>query len=158
MQLNAIVKSGGNKLKGDFYYDYENSAWQGHNVTDDLRRLGVGEGQRMLHYRDPNVSIGGPILRDKIVVLHVGPRSADRRHGAGFPVESPSDFEFPDAADEHHLQDQLSALARTTGSATTFSGAGSSSLIAARAARAISTRRSGRTAGRGRPTSSGTAS
>ena len=95
VQLNAIVKSGSNQLHGDFYYDYENSAWQGRNVTDDLRRLGVGEGQRMLDYRDPNVSIGGPIMRDRLWYFT---SFRDQKTGVtvpGFPVENPSDFEFP---------------------------------------------------------------
>jgi Carboxypeptidase regulatory-like domain len=95
VQLNAIVKSGGNRLKGDFYFDYENSAWQGHNVTDDLRRVGVGEGQRMTMYRDPNIAIGGPIKRDKFWYF-VSVR--DQQTGVtvpGFPVDAPSNFEFP---------------------------------------------------------------
>jgi carboxypeptidase family protein len=94
VQLNAIVKSGGNTLKGDFYIDYENSKWQGHNVTDELRRLGVGEGQRMTMYRDPNFTIGGPIKRDKF--WYFG-SARDQKTGVtvpGFPVDAPSDFEF----------------------------------------------------------------
>ena len=63
--MNAVIKSGGNKFKGDFYYDYENKDFQGNNLTDELFRVGVTEGTRILLYRDPNISIGGPIKRDK---------------------------------------------------------------------------------------------
>jgi hypothetical protein len=94
VQLNAVVKSGGNRFKGDFYYDYENKDFQGRNVTDRLRRLGVGEGQRILLYRDPNVSLGGPIKRDKMWFFG---SFRDQRTGVtvdGFPVERPGGFFF----------------------------------------------------------------
>ena len=94
VQLNAVVKSGGNKFKGDFYYDYENKHLQGNNVTDELRRVGVTEGTQILLYRDPNVSLGGPILRDKLWFFT---SVRDQRTGTtidGFPVESPGGFFF----------------------------------------------------------------
>ena len=94
VQLNAVVKSGGNKFKGDFYYDYENKHLQGNNVTDELRRVGVTEGTRILLYRDPNVSLGGPILRDKLWFFT---SFRDQRTGTtvdGFPVEQPGGFFF----------------------------------------------------------------
>jgi len=94
VQLNAIVKSGGNRFKGDFYYDYENNRFQGRNVTDQLRRLGVGEGQRILLYRDPNFSLGGPIKKDRMWFFT---SFRDQRTGVtvdGFPVEKPGGFFF----------------------------------------------------------------
>jgi hypothetical protein len=94
VQLNAVVKSGSNKFKGDFYYDYENQHLQGHNVTDDLRRLGVTEGTRILLYRDPNVTLGGPIIHDKFWFFT---SVRDQRTGTtvdGFPVEHPGGFFF----------------------------------------------------------------
>ena len=94
VQLNAIVKSGGNKFKGDLYYDYENKNFQGRNITDGLRRLGVGEGTRILLYRDPNLSFGGPIKRDKMWFFT---SFRDQRTGVtvdGFPVENPGGFFF----------------------------------------------------------------
>lgn len=92
VQLNAIIKSGSNKFKGDFYYDYENKHLQSTNITDALRRVGAGEGTRILSYRDPNLSAGGPIKLDKMWYF-VSLR--DQRSGvtvSGFPVEKPSDF------------------------------------------------------------------
>ena len=94
VQLNAIIRSGGNKFKGDIYFDYENKNFQGHNVTDELRRKGVGEGQRILLYRDPNFSLGGPIIRDKFWFFT---SVRDQRTGVtvdGFPVENPGGFFF----------------------------------------------------------------
>ena len=94
VQLNAVIKSGGNRFKGDLYYDYENKDFQGRNVDDGLRRLGVGEGQRILLYRDPNVSFGGPIKPDKMWFFT---SIRDQRTGVtvdGFPVENPGGFFF----------------------------------------------------------------
>ena len=111
VQLNAVVKSGGNKFKGDFYYDYENKDFQGNNVTDELRRVGVTEGTRILLYRDPNVEPRRPDQARQAVVLHVVPRSAHGRHRRRVPGREARRVLLRDAADEHHLQDQLSALA-----------------------------------------------
>jgi hypothetical protein len=94
VQLNAVVRSGGNKFKGDFYYDYENESLQGHNVTDQLRHLGVTEGTRILLYRDPNFALGGPIIRDKLWFFT---SIRDQRTGVtvdNFPVENPGGFFF----------------------------------------------------------------
>ncbi|MGH9384478.1 MAG: carboxypeptidase regulatory-like domain-containing protein [Vicinamibacterales bacterium] len=94
-QVNAVIKSGGNQFRGDLYLDYENQKLQGRNIDDRLARLGVGEGTRILKYRDPNISGGGPIKRDKL--WYFG-SYRDQQTGvtvAGFPVEAPSDFEFP---------------------------------------------------------------
>jgi hypothetical protein len=94
VQLNAVIKSGGNKFKGDMYYDYENKDFQGTNVTDALRRVGVTEGTRILLYRDPNFSLGGPIKRDKFWFFT---SLRDQRTGVtvdGFPVEKPGNFFF----------------------------------------------------------------
>ena len=94
VQLNAVIKSGGNKFKGDVYYDYENKHFQGQNITNDLRRVGVTEGTRILLYRDPNLSLGGPIKRDKFWFFT---SFRDQRTGVtvdGFPVENPGGFFF----------------------------------------------------------------
>jgi hypothetical protein len=94
VQLNAVIKSGGNTFKGDVYYDYENRHLQGHNVTDELRQKGVTEGTRILLYRDPNFSMGGPIKRDKFWFFG---SFRDQRTGVtvdGFPVENPGGFFF----------------------------------------------------------------
>lgn len=97
--VNAVLKSGGNDVHVDFYLDYENKDLQGTNVTDALRRLGVGEGTRITKYIDPNVNVGGPIKRDKIWFFS-GLRN--QRIGttvAGWPVEDPGNFDFPTKLD-----------------------------------------------------------
>jgi hypothetical protein len=94
-QLNAVIKSGGNQFRGDLYFDYENKSLQGDNIDDRLRNLGIGSGTKILKYRDPNISAGGPIKRDKL--WYFG-SYRDQQTGVtvlGFPAENPSDFEFP---------------------------------------------------------------
>ncbi len=94
VQINAVIKSGGNQLRGDLYADLQHESMQGQNVTDELRRVGVGEGTRITTYYDPNFNIGGPIKRDKFWYF-VSLR--DQRIGTtvtGFPADRPSAFEF----------------------------------------------------------------
>jgi len=94
VQLNAVLKSGGNTFKGEIYTDYENESLQSRNVDDRLLRLGVGEGTRITSYYDPNINVGGPIKRDKLWYFlslrnqHIGTTVT------GFPVEKPGAFEF----------------------------------------------------------------
>jgi hypothetical protein len=95
VQLNAVLKSGGNELKGDVYFDYENESLQGDNITDELRRKGLSVGTRILKYYDPNVSVGGPIKRDKLWYFGSYRNQEIGVSVAGFPVDNPDpDFEF----------------------------------------------------------------
>jgi hypothetical protein len=94
VQLNAVLKSGGNDLRGEVYTDYENRSLQARNVDDRLLRLGAGEGTLITSYYDPNFNLGGPFKRDKFWYFtsfrnqHIGTTIT------GFPVEKPGDFEF----------------------------------------------------------------
>ena len=94
VQLNAVIKSGGNQFRGDLYFDYENESLQGDNVDDDLRRLGIGSGVKILKYYDPNLSAGGPILRDKLWYFGSYRHQNTGVTVLGFPADNPSDFEF----------------------------------------------------------------
>jgi outer membrane receptor protein involved in Fe transport len=92
--LNAVVKSGGNELKGDAYFDFEHEKLQGRNVDDRLRRVGVGEGSRITKYFDPNFNLGGPIKFDKLWYFVAGRYQRIGTTVTGFPVESPGYFDF----------------------------------------------------------------
>ena len=94
VQINAVVKSGGNEFRGDLYLDYMSQNMQGQNVTDEQRRQGVGEGDRITRYYDPNLGLGGPIMRDKLWYF-VSLR--DQRSGrtvSGFPADQPAPLDF----------------------------------------------------------------
>jgi hypothetical protein len=78
---NFIGKSGGNRLSGEVYYEYENKNIQSSNLTTDqlargyanlpknvITSLGLSraEANTLLDYRNLNASVGGPIIKDKL--------------------------------------------------------------------------------------------
>jgi hypothetical protein len=93
-QLNAVIKSGGNQFRGNFYLDFENESLQGRNVDDRLRRLGIGEGSRITRYYDPNGDVGGPVMEDKLWYFTSWRSQRIGTTVSGFPPDAPSDFEF----------------------------------------------------------------
>jgi hypothetical protein len=94
VQINAVVKSGGNNFKGDLYLDFMNQEMQGTNVTDQLRRTGVGEGDRITRYYDPNLGIGGPIKRDRFWYFISVRNQRSGRIVSGFPADKPAPLDF----------------------------------------------------------------
>ncbi len=87
--VNMVLKSGGNQFHGDAYFDYENPVLQGDNINTALLRKGVGQGTRISSYYDPNVSIGGPILKDKLWFFGSYRNQYIGVTTTGFPVEAP---------------------------------------------------------------------
>ncbi len=94
VQINAVVKSGGNQFRGDLYVDFQDAKMQGENVSDEQRQKGLGEGTRITRYYDPNLGIGGPIKRDKVWYFVSLRKQYSGSNIGGFPVEDPGTFEF----------------------------------------------------------------
>jgi hypothetical protein len=94
LMINTVIKSGGNEVKGQMYFDYENENLQARNVSDELRRLGVGEGSRITKYWDPNFNMGGPFKRDKLWYFFSLRGQRIGTTVTGFPIEAPGTFEF----------------------------------------------------------------
>jgi carboxypeptidase family protein len=92
VQLNAVIKSGGNQLRGSFYADYENEDLQGSNIDARLKSLGVGQGSRILVYHDVNGDVGGPIKKDKLWYYMSLRKQDNTVTVSGFPIENPGDF------------------------------------------------------------------
>lgn len=78
---NFIGKAGGNQLRGEVYYEYENKDIQGKNISQDqlergfaniprnvIQQLGLSrqEANTLLSYKNLNASLGGPIMKDKL--------------------------------------------------------------------------------------------
>lgn len=63
--MNMVTKSGGNELHGSGAAFWEDDAFQGDNVSEELRQLGVGNGQPINFIYDLNANAGGPIARDR---------------------------------------------------------------------------------------------
>ncbi|MCC7124013.1 MAG: carboxypeptidase regulatory-like domain-containing protein [Acidobacteria bacterium] len=67
VQTSFLVKSGGNRLSGEVYVDYENNSLQATNISPDRSaQYGIARNSNQLEtYRDLNLNLGGPIVRDK---------------------------------------------------------------------------------------------
>jgi hypothetical protein len=78
---NFIGRSGGNQFTGELYYEYENKDIQSTNITQGqldrgfaniprnvIQQLGLQRDQAntLLDYGNLNVSLGGPIVKDKL--------------------------------------------------------------------------------------------
>lgn len=65
--LNFIVKSGSNQYHGNYLGAWQDGAFQGNNVTQDLRDQGFNPGNnKFTRYNDVALDLGGPLLRDKL--------------------------------------------------------------------------------------------
>ena len=69
VQMNFVLKSGSNTVRGSARTYYENKDLQGDNLPDDLvEDLGgaSGKGNRINKYADYGGELGGPIVRDRL--------------------------------------------------------------------------------------------
>jgi hypothetical protein len=77
VQSQFLGKSGGNRMQGEVYYDYENNDLQGANILGNLPTQflydattntgGIREGSNEIQgYRDFNLNLGGPIQKDRL--------------------------------------------------------------------------------------------
>ena len=65
-QMNVITKQGGNMFAGSFFLSGSGSAFQGDNLTAELRAKGLTAVNSIEKLWDVNPSLGGPIVRDKL--------------------------------------------------------------------------------------------
>jgi hypothetical protein len=89
VMVNTVLKSGGNEVHGDLYFDYENEDLQGNNITPELKAKGVGEGTRIMKYFDPNFNLGGPIKKDKLWYFTSIRHQEVATTTTGWPFEAP---------------------------------------------------------------------
>ena len=66
VRVSMIPREGGNSLSGSFYAGGTDGSWQSNNITDQLREKGLQTPNRISNIHDVNVSIGGPVLRDRL--------------------------------------------------------------------------------------------
>lgn len=64
--INLVPKEGGNSVSGSGFFGYTGSGFQASNVDDNLRKQGLRSGDGVDLIYDANVSIGGPIRKDKL--------------------------------------------------------------------------------------------
>lgn len=92
--VNFVVKSGGNQFHGDFYQDYENSVFQGHNINATQLNQGAGVGSRITSYHDTNADVGGPIRKDKLWFFSSVRYQYIGTTVTGYPVTAPGTGPF----------------------------------------------------------------
>ena len=66
VKINLVPKEGGNRISGSIFQGYESSSLQSDNLTDHLASLGVKSVDKIGKYNDTNVTIGGPIQKDRL--------------------------------------------------------------------------------------------
>lgn len=65
--FSFVIKSGGNNFSGMYLAAWQDGAFQGNNVTQDLRNRGFDPGNnKFTRYNDFSADLGGPILRNKL--------------------------------------------------------------------------------------------
>jgi Carboxypeptidase regulatory-like domain len=64
--INAIPKDGGNVFRGMVIVNGTNSDFQGNNLSNELRALGLQSVTTIKGMWDLNAAVGGPIQRDKL--------------------------------------------------------------------------------------------
>jgi hypothetical protein len=65
--LSFVIKSGGNNFSGMYLFAHQDGAFQGNNVTPELRAQGFNPGNnKFTRYNDISLDLGGPIIRDKL--------------------------------------------------------------------------------------------
>ena len=66
VRINYIPREGGNTFKGSFFGTGVNSSFQGNNYTDELKARGLIAPNALIHQYDLDLSIGGPIVANKL--------------------------------------------------------------------------------------------
>src|SRR5215831_12718813 len=68
VRMDSIPKEGGNNFAGVWRTFGSKGAWQGNNITDELRPF-ISQGTQLDYSYDTNAVLGGPIQRDKLWFL-----------------------------------------------------------------------------------------
>jgi len=66
LSLNMIPKDGGNVFTSGADFTYSNQHLEGDNLSDALRASGISSPGKVLYAYDTNVTVGGPIRKDRL--------------------------------------------------------------------------------------------
>jgi len=64
--MNLVPKSGGNTFAGIAFFNEAGNWSRGHNLTDDLRAIGLTQTPGIIQAYDTSGSFGGPIKKDRL--------------------------------------------------------------------------------------------
>ena len=68
VRMDSIPKEGGNSFSGVWRTFGSKGAWQGNNITDELRPF-ISAGAKLDYTYDTNAVFGGPLMKDKLWFL-----------------------------------------------------------------------------------------
>jgi len=80
VQLNAVVKSGGNEFHGDGFWAQTNRHFQNKNVDAELEALGITSGNSLQNQYDLGADLGGRLVRNKLWFYGAGRKRSHRYH------------------------------------------------------------------------------
>ena len=83
VRINFIPRDGGNAFHNSTFLTFSNRALQGSNFSEELRAAGLPTPNRVIKNWDFSEALGGPIRRDRALVLVLGPLQRRRERGAG---------------------------------------------------------------------------
>jgi hypothetical protein len=66
VRINIVPKEGGNRFSGSLFEGYESSKMQSDNLTSRLAAGGVKTVDKIGTYNDTDLTLGGPIQKDKV--------------------------------------------------------------------------------------------
>jgi hypothetical protein len=66
LRINVVPKEGGNQLHGSLFVGYESTSLQSDNLSRFLQNNGVTTVDKIGLYRDINMTVGGPVKKDKL--------------------------------------------------------------------------------------------
>jgi hypothetical protein len=64
--MNLVPKDGGNQFRGGAKWAKSPESWQGDNLTNSLKAMGVTGVDRISHFEEFNIEEGGPIKKNKL--------------------------------------------------------------------------------------------
>lgn len=100
VQINMIPRDGGNELHGSVFATGANSDLQSNNLDDELMALGFRAANRIDNVYDLNLTLGGPIRRDRVWFF-----STFRRWGANNYLGNTFDSAGRQAIDDQRITD-----------------------------------------------------
>jgi len=119
--MNLVGKEGANRFFGTMFVGYANGAMQSDNTDDALRARGVGEVNKLDKSYDYNLSVGGPILRDRLWYFGTfRDNGTDNKLAGVFWDKDPTDFLYtPDLSRQQVWAEQFkNSAVRSTWQAT----------------------------------------
>jgi hypothetical protein len=110
--MNMIPKEGGNTFAFDASGTYTSERLQSDNLTDALRARGVTFTNKVLHFYNADVTVGGPIKRDRLWFFAAGRVAGNKNTVAGlyFNKTQGTPFYTPDLGRPAYRQEWLRSL------------------------------------------------